>query len=78
MTRTRTPATVLPPGTIVQLQARGGDRIQGPARILEASTSTDKLGRRLIRYRVQILDSGLTREWPGPHCKVISPAPASA
>jgi|GEM_PF-5484065 hypothetical protein len=72
------PAPILPVGTIVSRQARGTRRIQNQARILEAFTTSDKLGRRQIRYRVQILESGVVREWPGSHCVVLTPAPASA
>lgn len=78
MASSKTPVPVLPPGTIVVRQARGTTRIQDTARIIDAFTVSDKLGRRLIRYRVQILESGLIRDWPGSHCRVLTPAPASA
>jgi hypothetical protein len=78
MATTKTIAPILPVGTIVSRQARGQRRIQNQARILEAFTKSDKLGRRQIVYRVQILESGVVREWPGPHCVVFNPAPASA
>lgn len=78
MAPSKSPAPILPVGTIVSRQARGKDRIQNQARILDAFTIPDKLGRRQIRYRVQILESGAVREWPGSHCVVLSPAPASA
>lgn len=78
MATTKAPAPILPVGTIVTRQARGRDLIQKQARILEASTKSDKLGRRQIVYRVQILESGAVREWPGSHCIVLNPAPANA
>lgn len=78
MATTKAPAPILPVGTIVTRQARGRDLIQKQARILDAFTISDKLGRRQIRYRVQILESGVVREWPGSHCVVLNPAPASA
>lgn len=78
MATTKAPAPILPVGTIVTRQARGQQRIQNQARILDAFTIPDKLGRRQIRYRVQILESGVVREWPGSHCVVLTPAPASA
>lgn len=72
------PVPILPAGTIVTRQARGKKPIHGQGRILESFTTSDKLGRRQIVYRVQILESGLVRDWPGPHCVVVTPAPASA
>lgn len=72
------PTSILPVGTIVSRQARGKHRIQNQARILDAFMIPDKLGRRQIRYRVQILESGVVREWPGSHCVVLTPAPAFA
>lgn len=76
MATTKASAPILPVGTIVSRQARGRDRIQNQARILDAFTISDRLGRRQIRYRVQILESGVVRDWPGSHCVVVSPAPA--
>lgn len=72
------PMPVLPVGTIVQRQSRGACRIQSPARILQAFTKSDRLGRRQIVYRVQILEFGVVRDWPGSHCVVLNPAPANA
>lgn len=72
------PVAMLPVGTIVTRQARGKQHIHNQGRIVEAFTTSDRLGRRQIRYRVQILESGVVREWPGSHCVVLSPAPASA
>lgn len=78
MATTKTPAPVLPAGTIVSRQARGKQHIHNQARILAAFTKSDRLGRRQIVYRVQILQSGVVRDWPGSHCVVLSPAPAEA
>lgn len=72
------PVAVLPVGTIVQRQPRGARRIQSPARILDSFMKSDKLGRRQIWYRVQTLEDGLIREWPGSHCLLHTPAPALA
>jgi hypothetical protein len=72
------PAPLLPVGTIVVRQARGLRTIHTHGRILDAFTKSDKLGRRQIWYRVQILESGITRDWPGSHCQTVTPAPASA
>lgn len=78
MATTKAPTPILPVGTIVSRQARGKHHIQNQARILDAFMIPDKLGRRQIRYRVQILESGVVREWPGSHCVVLTPAPAFA
>lgn len=72
------PVQLLPVGTIVLRQSRGMRTIHLHGRILESFTKLDKLGRRQIWYRVQVLDSGITRDWPGSHCQPITPAPASA
>lgn len=71
------PAPVLPAGTIVTRQARGNKLIHKQGRILKAFTTTDKLNRRQIWYRVEI-EPGLVRDWPGPHCTVLCPPPAIA
>lgn len=60
------------------LQARGMQHVHNLERILRLSTISDKLGRRQIRYHVQILESGAVREWSGSHCVVLSPAPTFA
>lgn len=70
------PVPVLPVGTIVQRQQRGTGRIHPPARILDSFTKWDRLGRRQIWYRVQTLEDGLIREWPGSHCQMQAAAPA--
>lgn len=72
------PAPLLPPGTIVTRQARGVRNIQLHGRILESFTTSDKLGRRQIWYRCHVLETGVTRNWPGSHCLVVTPAPADS
>jgi hypothetical protein len=71
------PVAVLPPGTIVTRQARGKKHIHDQGRVLESFTTSDKLNRRQLWYRVEI-QPGLVRDWPGSHCQVLCPAPASA
>jgi hypothetical protein len=73
-----TPVPFLSVGTIVLRQARGVRTIHYHGRIVDSFTKSDKLGRRQIWYRVQVLESGLTRDWPGSHCQPVTPAPASA
>lgn len=75
---TKVPVSILPVGTIVSRQARGKVHIHNQGRIVDSFTKSDKLGRRQIFYRVQVLESGLVRDWPGPHCQVVTPPPASA
>lgn len=72
------PVSILPVGTIVTRQARGRSIANNHGRILESYTKTDKLNRRQIWYRVQIIESGLIRDWPGSHCRPHAAAPASA
>lgn len=68
----------LPTGTIVTRQRRGLRDVQIQARILDSFTISDKLGRRQIWYRCQLLSNGVIRDWPGSHVIVVTPAPASA
>lgn len=74
----KTPVAVFPVGTIVKRQSRGRQIIHNQGRVVDSFMKSDKLGRRQIIYRVQILESGLVRDWPGPHCTLVTPAPASA
>lgn len=69
---------LLPPGTIVCRQSRGLRDVQMQARIVDSFTTSDRLGRRQIWYRCQLLNTGVIRDWPGSHVIVVSPAPASA
>ena len=69
---------LLLPGTIVARQSRGLRDIQMQARVLDSFTTSDKLGRKQIWYRCEVLTTGVIRNWPGSHLTVITPAPASA
>lgn len=65
----------LSPGTIVSRESRGLRSIQMQAQILNSFTVSDKLGRRQIWYRCQLVNNGVIRDWPGSHITVITPAP---
>ena len=69
---------LLPAGTIVTRQARGLRDVQIHARVVDSFTTSDKLGRKQIWYRCQLLSTGVVRDWPGSHVIVVTPAPASA
>lgn len=70
------------PGTIVTRQKRGLRQVTGFARVVDAFTRQDALGRTTHHYRVQLLEiapngNALHRNWPASHVVPVGPPPTT-